>query len=410
MSTLSKLKVGIVPSSFFLLLIIIGFAISPSFALGAGNRNLLLIGIMAFSPILILTSKKFYLPDISLILFMISIVILPLANQPDSMRWSTVMYSIMFGLTFLAYKQLLYEDSFSIENYRKLLRYLIYAYFIVLLIQQFCVLTGLPIFNLSNYNPSEPWKLNSLAAEPSHSARILAFLMYCYIVVQELVLKRKYNFKEEFKDDKWIWFAFLWTMMTMGSATAFLFITIVLLKFIRFKNLLPLIIIFILGIFFTFLIDNTGFERIFKVFMATLTLDPHTIVQADDSAAQRILPMILVAQMLDLTTLNGWFGQGIDSASPILGSIIGSMIPGVSENFQGGGLFLLAYEYGFIPFLMFLIFNFSNSFRKGDYISIIFWFMLVFMYGVNSQIVWLCITLLFTNKYFQRLQSNVEKI
>jgi hypothetical protein len=388
--------------SFFLYLIIISMAVAPAIALGKGNRNLFLIGVMVLSPILILTYRKFYASDIWLLFFMLSIILVPLVNHPESFRLSTVMYSIMFGLTFLAYERLLRKGNFTIENYQNLLKYLIYAYFIVLLIQQFCVLTGLPVFNLSNYNPMEPWKLNSLAAEPSHSARIVALLMYAYITVKELVINRKYNFRKELKTDKWIWVAFLWTMLTMGSGTAFLFIGIILLKFMRAKNVLALLII---GVSIFFVVDFFGihaFERTFDVIKATLTLDTDTIIHTDLSAAIRIVPMMILAKMADITTINGWFGYGID----YVGTFMYKLIPAVQEGFSGGGMFILWMEYGFLSFILFVIFSFLNTFRKGDYLSIVFWFMLVFMYGINSQIVWLTIILLFTNKYFFEKESK----
>ena len=373
-------------------------AIAPSFALWEGNRNLLLIGVMAISPLIILKDSRFYLPDIWLLFFMASIVLIPPLAHPESMRWSTVIYSLMFGLTFLAYKQLLRQNTFTVELYLKLLKYLIYAYFTVLLIQQFCVLTGLPIFNLSNYDPIEPWKLNSLAAEPSHSARIVALLMFCYITVSELVAKRKYDFYLDSKQDKWVWVAFLWTMVTMGSGTAFLFIILVLLKFIRFKSLIPLFILFGLILFLVEILDITSFERAFKVFMATLTLDSDVIMHADHSASIRIVPMIILTEIIDLTTFNGWFGYGIDYTSYYLNG----KIPGVPEGFTGGGLLSFLVEFGFISFILFVIFSFLASVDKRDYLSIVFWLMLVFFNGINSQIVWLSIILLSSNKFFEK--------
>lgn len=381
----------------FLSIILIAMAVSPAFALGEGNRNLLLIGVMALSPIfLILTPIKIYRSDIWLLLFMISIILFPPINHPESMRWSTVLYSIMFGFTFIVYKQLLYHDNFSIKNYQNLLKYLIYAYFIVLLIQQFCVLTGLPVFNASNYSLDEPWKLNALAAEPSHSARIVALLMYCHITISELIVKRKYNVRLDIKNDKWVWVAFIWTMVTMGSGTAFLFIAIVLSKIIRFKNMIFLIFLICVIVLLINIMDITAFERTFKLFIATLTFDQTAIWKADPSGAIRIIPILILAQTVDLTTLDGWFGHGIDYTSYYLSD----KIFGVPEGFTGGGLISFWLEYGFISFVLFLVFSLSSSVKKGDYVSIILWFMLVFLYGINSQIVWLTIILLFTNKYY----------
>jgi len=384
--------------TFFLVTIIIALAVAPSIALGEGNRNLFLITIMLLSPIVIISSSSFIKSDIWLWFFMLSIIFIPLLNHPESMRWSTVMYTWMFCLTYLAYNRLLYRDLFAIEDYLRLLKYLIYSYFIVLLIQQFCVLSGLPVFNVSNYDVMEPWKLNSLAAEPSHSARIVALLMYCFITIKEIVTNRKYDFSVDLEDDKLIWLAFLWTMLTMGSATAFIFIAIVLLKFIKFKTLLPLFILTgIITIIVSFM-GVTSVDRSINFFLAILTLDPNIIIAVDHSASLRIVPMIILSDMIDLTTLNGWFGHGIDYVS----SFLSSKISGIPKGFSGGGLLQVLIEYGFISFVLFIIFSLSSSFYKTDYLSLLFLFLLVFLNGINSQIFWLTIILLFTNKYFKK--------
>lgn len=381
---------------FFLSLIIISLAISPAFALGEGNRNLLLIGMMSVSPLIFIINKKFYQSDIILLLFMASVVSIPLLFQQESMRWSTVLFSLMFCFTFLVYKQLLYKSYFTTEQYLKLLKIVLYAYTLVLLIQQFCVLTGLPIFNISSYNPLYPFKLNSLAAEPSHSGRIIALLMYSYITISELILKRKYNFKHNLKKDKWVWLAFLWAMLTMGSATAIVFTAIVLLKFVNIKRLIPIAIIIVSAIYIVNFSDIYVVNRASKMFIATLTLDTDAMIAADHSGSIRLAPAIMLAKMVDITSLEGWFGHGIDSVS----TFMSDLIPGVPEGFSAGGMFQLWYEYGFLSFILFVAFSFLAVFKKNDYLNIVFWFMLVFMYGVNGQIVWLCILLLFTNKFF----------
>ena len=109
--------------------------------------------------------------------------------------------------------------------------------------------------------------------------------------------------------------------------------------------------------------------------------------------------------MVGISSVNDWFGYGIDHVSTFLSD----RIPGVPEGISGGGLFQLWIEYGVISFALFFIFSLINSYRKGDYSSILFWFMLVFLYGVNSQIVWLCIILLFTNKHFLKIKYNKVK-
>ena len=280
-------------------------AISPAIALGQGNRNLFLIGVMSLSPILILRHFELDKRDIWLLFFLATIIIIPNIVHPETMRWSTVLYSTMFGLTFISYKKLLRQKQFSRVQYIHILRLLIYAYFIVLLIQQFCVLTGLPVFNVSNYDPTNRWKLNALAGEPSHSARIVALLMYSYITLKEYILSQKYNLKKEIKKDKFVWLAFLWTMITMGSGTAFLFMAIIFFKFVRFKNIIP---IFLIGIAFAIVFNNMEnpiLLRTIKTLIASITLDEATIMDADHSASLRIVPMIVIIKMIDLSSING---------------------------------------------------------------------------------------------------------
>lgn len=237
-------------SNKIIIIIIMSLSVAPAIFLGEGDKNLFLIGLLFITPIIFLKYFKIEKIDILLFAFIISIVIIPIAFNPESFRITTVLYTILFCLLFITYKQTLYASELSISNYLKLLKYIIYAYFIVLLIQQFSVLIGLPIFNLSNYNPEEPWKLNSLSAEPSHTARIVALLMYSYIVLIEIVKEKPYAFFKEIKNDKLIWLAFFWVMLTSNSGTAFIFLAIVFLKFIQFRNIAFLILFLIASIFF----------------------------------------------------------------------------------------------------------------------------------------------------------------
>ena len=395
---------------FWISLIIIAFGTSPAFALNSSNMNLLLIVVMVISPVILLISMKSVSKiDLLLILYMLLIIFSPLINHPGTMRWSTVIYSCMFIVTFITYKQLLFKNTFDLNDFEKIIRYLIYAYAIVLIIQQLCVLFGLPIFNISNYSPSEPWKLNSLTSEPSHSARLTGLLMFSYIIIKETLLNRKYDIKNDFKIDKWIWFSFLWTMVTMGSGTAFLFIFVVFSIFLSFRNLILLFFILIILITIITFFEVSGFDRTLKVFLATLTLDTNKIIAADPSASVRIVPFVIISQLVDFTTFNDWFGYGVDYVKSIFSTYV--TIGGLPEGWTGGGMFQIWIDYGLLAFILFVYFSFSATYIKNNKTSVSFWFLLVFMYGVNSQIVWVTIVLLFTLKYFiqQHKREHYEK-
>ena len=72
---------------------------SPAFALGAGARNMLLIGAMAISPLLLVQYPIFNKRvDWPLMLFLLCTISFPLIFHPLTMRWSTALYSGMFGV------------------------------------------------------------------------------------------------------------------------------------------------------------------------------------------------------------------------------------------------------------------------------------------------------------------------
>ncbi|TXD47757.1 hypothetical protein [Polaribacter sp. IC073] len=381
----------------FVVIILVSTAIAPSFALGEGNRNLLLIGVMSISPIIVIMYEKLDNDDFLLLMFMASIILFPLVFHPESMRWSTILYSCMFCLTFIAYKRLLYDSNFTVSDFQKLLKFLIFAYFFVLVIQQFCVLTGLPIFNISNYDPKTPWKLNALAAEPSHSARILPLLMYCYLVAVEIRSGQKYNLKNGIKKDKWVWGAFVWSMITMGSGAAFLFLGLFFLKIIKFRNLIPVIGFMVALLVVSSFLEIKALDRTYKTIEATLTFNDAAILKADHSAAMRIVPFMILSKMVGISSMNDWFGNGIDFTSTILSN----RIPGVPKGATGGGSLQIWLEYGIISFSLFIFFSLITSIRKEKFIGFLFWCLLVLIVGVNNQIVWLFLLLFITNEYFK---------
>jgi hypothetical protein len=394
---MNKLAIKVIFPTKIIYLFIISFTICLTFAFDSENKNLLLIGVMGLAPLILLRFVRLESEDILLLLFIVSIILFPLILHTGSTRWSTVIYTCMFCVSFIAYKQLLRYSGFTALNFLKLLKYLIFAYFIVLVIQQIGVLTGLPILNERFYIQEEPWKLNALGAEPSWSGRIIGLLMYCYITMRSLLLGRKYNLRNDFRFDKWLWFAFLYSMVTLGSATAIFFIVIILIQFIRFRNLALFIAIIVLISFFFNISKSVPVDRFLKTVSATITLSEKSIVEADHSASFRIVPIIVLAKKIKITTLDDWFGYGVDYVK----NNIDLKVPG-SKDLSAGGFFVLFIEYGFISFFLFTIFTLYTTLNKKDITgSSLFWFILVFVYGLNVQIPWLAMMLLYTNKYFQ---------
>ena len=77
------------------------------------------------------------------------------------------------------------------------------------------------------------------------------------------------------------------------------------------------------------------------------------------------------------------------------------MVPGMLENTSFGGLFNLAVEYGLLLVLVFGYFSFRWCYDPAHRITTIgLWFLCVFMEGINMQMAWMCILMLYINKRY----------
>lgn len=378
-------------------IMIILVAVSPAFALGEGNRNMLLIGVMCLSPYFFIRFP-IIIPkvDIPLTILCLMMIAFPLIFHPETMRWSTVLYSCLFCLYFMAFARVLSVKEYSLLDFAQLLKGLIFAYCIVLIIQQFCVLFGLPIFNVSNYTPLEPYKLNSLMSEPSHSARIIPILMYFYILVKERINEEMYVLKERFTEDRKVWLAFLWSVLTMGSATAFIFLLIIVFKvFPSFKkaNTLLVIVVGILAVSVA-VNENHNFDRAFRFAKAVTTLDEKQIIRADGNGAHRIVQSFRGARFVGLNDKDDWVGHGVDADSELIPNWQSSYLPG------GAGMFFLWVNYGFLACMLWWCFSFHVTLLKHEpLISTFIWLLTIFiMGGLNNQIIWLVLAISYCYK------------
>ena len=330
--------------------------------------------------------------------FALSIVFLPAFVHSGGTRWSTILYSLMFCGLFISYDGMLRQGKLRLASFLNIMRYLIIAYAVVLLIQQLCVLLGLPIFNLSNYDPSERWKLNSLSPEPSHSARIIGLLMFSYILGSRLLVRASKTHKVSQRQYILLWLCFFWTMITMMSATALVMVIIVLVTNTQGNGIRFYGVSFLLAIFAIFFMPGDLTERIFKISLATLTLDYETVLNADHSGAMRIAPMLVLLDKSELFSVSGIFGNGVDSVSLFMSDYIW----GVAEGTPGGGLLALWYEYGLISFLFFVLFTLYTTSALKSPAGFLIWFLLIFIASVNSQMVWLAIILLHTLSFYRQ--------
>lgn len=133
-------------------------------------------------------------------------------------------------------------------------------------------------------------------------------------------------------------------MLTSMSAGAYLFLLIVLTRFMTIKSAFRIIILIVsIFIIVNLFLEPIALKRFMKFGSAISTFDIHKIYSADQSAALRVIPSFICLQKIDLFTVDGWFGYGIDYVSDFMSNYLA----GVPKGYTGGGLLLYAVEYGF---------------------------------------------------------------
>lgn len=374
--------------------LIICVTVTPAFAIDDRNRNMFLIYVMYLAPLLFVCFKS---RDIKVELTLISLGALmffvPAMSHPKSFRISTIIFSYLYFMYFMTYTRVLGNKAYNREIFINLLKYLIYAYTITLIIQQFCVLTGLPIFNKAAYNPIEPWKLNALAPEPSHTARIMSLILFIYV---NMVCKPYNNLK--FKStlkllDKCVVFCYLYCIVTMGSGTGFLCLALIILQFLPKGNKLFYVVMALLcfvGAYFMFR-NIPSFQRTFNFIISLINYNEEALISEDLSAAIRIVPTIHGFKAIDFLSWDSFWGHGIDADEGL------TPLPSVD---CGAGSFSIWYNYGFIISLIFWVFSLKICLVKNEKVaSIVIWVFLVLFYGgINNPIIWMTLILMYTYK------------
>lgn len=330
----------------------------------------------------------------SLFLLYYTLVIFAAVTHPDTLRWSTVLYLATFIVTYLAfYNLVVFEKVFSPDYFIKLLEVLIAAYTIILLIQQFFILIGIvqfPFINLVQVF-NKGIRANSLSYEPSTAAMILSFAYLSLLRILEIKYGKKLKIKELFIQEKWTSISFFWSMLTMGSGTAFVGLAIITLYFIKFdgRNGLYATAILVVAIIAFTQIDYEPLNRARDSFVAFLSLDRKISIETDASAAYRTIWWTNTFTELDLTTWQGWFGHGVDYGD-------------VGDEFFNDRIMVgnIA-DYGFLSFILLQIMVYSCMIRKFFSLETLMWLILILATLNNEPFRWGCMMLFTVVRYFQ---------
>lgn len=322
------------------------------------------------------------------------------AYLQGGMRFSTLGYLGMFIITFIVYYTAIHQGVFTLKTFKTILRTLILSYAICLLLQQLFSLLGisnfLPINLVGGFRGME--KFRSLSLEPSHSAVILTFAYLCYMRCLELELGRKPTIKEFFfKPHKWISIGFLWSMLTMGSGSAYLGLMALMLYFIHSKNIIIIVIALVALFSMAPYLNNKQLSRATKTFEATLTGNTATIAEVDGSGATRIVPLINTFTKLDLTDIHTWFGYGTLSNDP------NNKYNMAWTNMGKNDWFVLptVRQYGLLSFFASIIIIYTCCIKRLISLETLLWLTLGMATLGNVYFHWGTVMMLAAVRYFQ---------
>lgn len=237
-----------------------------------------------------------------------------------NLRFSTLGYLGMFLVSYMLFYQYVYTGTFTLLQFKRLLRFLILAFCTALIIQQIAVLIGfvnMPLLNLGishelGHKAYYTWnRLPTLTAEPSHSAVVLTGLMLGYIRCIEIekgglnaTIKDLFN-----QENRLPTLSYLYLIVFMGSGTGWIGLGIICLYFIRLKSMLYIVPLLIALFAALQISSNKQFHRAVAAVYATFTMNPKVIQKADGSGAMRIVPLVNTIKS-DYTDKVTWFGRG----------------------------------------------------------------------------------------------------
>lgn len=326
------------------------------------------------------------------------------ASFNGDMRFSTIGYLGMFIVSYIVFYNLVYCGAFTLESFIKLLRGLIIAYGIALVLQQLSILVGIRslwLINLDNQFFLSLTKLPSLSLEPSHSARLLTVMMLCYLRCYEIInngvrITLPVLFERQHRV---ITILFLWTMLTMGSGTAFIGLGLLSLYFIQRKTAVYVIPSFMLLFYIG---QSSGFEqmdRAVRVTQAAMTGNVEIVQETDGSAASRVIPLINTLTQIDLFEKETWMGKGTSSHEQAM--------TGWKRTTDK---IAVVEQYGYIALILSLLLVYRCSIRKFFSLETLFFLILLGFSLGNIAYGWGIMMLFACVRYFQEKHETKNSI
>ena len=311
----------------------------------------------------------------------------------DHVRFSTLGYLGLFLAGYITFYNLVHVGTITFVQFKKLLRFLLLAYVLVLCVQQVFVLVGIHTFPLFNLHGSTLNKLPSLACEPSHTARIITAAMLGYVRCLEIERGEKIPLSVLFeKENRLVTIGFLWMILTMGSGTGMIATAILALYFVRLRTAVYVLPVFVALFFLLQYSGNKQFERALAAIEATLTGDYQKIQQTDSSASTRIVPLLNTLKV-DLDKKESWIGEGNKEYKKNSWADLTMKTPVIEQ-------------YGLIGLLASLFLLYLCAIHRFFSLETIYFVLIALLTIANGYVTWSMMYVFTLVKYFQEQKEK----
>ena len=374
------------------------------YALSVDGLSLLMLAMMFLSPIFLVCFFFYFQKDEIPIYGLMVCILTGSLLHFSSFRLSTVAYALCFLTCFITYKRVLCTGCLNKFSYLRLIRQLILAYFIVLVMQQMMTIAGLPVFNQCWKFPN-PFKLNSLAHEPSFIGGSLIVLFYSYIKIYESILGKEINLSQFCRKNKLLCISFVYVCLTCLSTWSLLGMLVMGIYLFRKKKLgLIVLSVICLLLMFSLNLESMNLEsvtRLLNIIPAILTFDTDMIRSVDLSAAARINPVLFYIQDFNLRSIDTWFGLGVDySNTHTIARLLGNYDSMEQGNATGGLFPAFFLDYGLISGLMFLLCLKKFAVKKFISFPFAIWLLFFMPMMFNTYMTWLFFMVMYATNYY----------
>lgn len=369
---------------------------------GIARFNIFLITVMCIIALVQVFRPKSILMCPWVIVFYIMTALFPLGYL-ETYRITTVLFTGLFCCSYMFFLDMLRKELIRENDFMTFLRYLIYAYFIVLVMQQIGVVTNSWIINKGGFVNLSITKLNSLSTEPAHSTTILFLAINSYLTLSFSKKEKAYALTDLMKEETSLFLMYSYSMLTMGSVTGIILyaFSFFIQNRLNMKQLLVMLLFFLLIPYIIANWDFSLFERIKTFFDALWEMDAEYLRRTDASAAARLAPFMLYLNDLDIFSYSFWCGYGIDHCQLINRAFFHYDLD--SESGMGGLIPNYLIDFGFLPFSCFFIMAYKYCLKT---VHSSFWWNIIVLClvclpsGINTALLWFCIVTLSANQFF----------